>query len=714
MLGWLAAAAAPILIHLWSRRKYRETTWAAMEYLLAAMKRHSRKLQFEQLLLLLLRTLLVVLIVLAVAKPFLERSAAALMPGGRTHRLLVIDGSYSMTYKPSEQTRFEAAKALARQIVEQSRQGDAFTLVLMGIPPRAVIGTPSLAAGDVLAEIDALTPVHTAFDLPATVAAVEQVLAGAKRELPRIDRHEVIFLTDLGRVGWQPELSAAAAAEFRRRTNELAGDATIQLIDVGQPTAENMAVAQLSASEGVILAGQTVQLEAMLKNFGRQPRSRQSVELFVDGRRVGQQTVDVPAAGEKGVTFSHRFETPGDRAVEVRAEGDSLAVDNHRWLAVPVRRAIDVLCIDGRPSGEHLDGAADYLAYALSPQADPANARVQVEVAPESALVERDLARYDCVILAAVAQFTAAEARLLEGYVRGGGSLVFFLGEGVSAERYNRELGREGRNLLPAAIGDVVDRPQSRLDALEFRHPIVRAFRGRGQTALLTTPVERYFKLAVPDDARGRVALALGNGDPLVVEAPTHRGRVVLVATSADTSWTPMPLWPSYVPLIQEIVSFCAAGELQRRNVAVGQAIGASMPAAAGDVPPSLVGPDGRPRAVQVQRGNDGAAFSSADTLLSGIYTLRFDASAERGTLYAANVDPAEGDLTQITLERLHNEVWPGVPFDILATWDGSDSAGSSIVLPRSGPISVGLLYAALAAALLETVLAWRFGHHTT
>ena len=24
MLGWLAAAAAPILIHLWSRRKYRE------------------------------------------------------------------------------------------------------------------------------------------------------------------------------------------------------------------------------------------------------------------------------------------------------------------------------------------------------------------------------------------------------------------------------------------------------------------------------------------------------------------------------------------------------------------------------------------------------------------------------------------------------------------------------------------------------------------
>ena len=39
MLGWLAAAAAPLLIHLWSRRRYREMTWAAMEYLLAALRR---------------------------------------------------------------------------------------------------------------------------------------------------------------------------------------------------------------------------------------------------------------------------------------------------------------------------------------------------------------------------------------------------------------------------------------------------------------------------------------------------------------------------------------------------------------------------------------------------------------------------------------------------------------------------------------------------
>jgi len=96
MLPWLAAAAVPILIHLWSRRRYREMYWAAMEYLLAAIRRSRRRLQIEQLLLLIVRTLVIALVVLAVAEPFFERAGFAFTPGERTHRVLVIDGSFSI------------------------------------------------------------------------------------------------------------------------------------------------------------------------------------------------------------------------------------------------------------------------------------------------------------------------------------------------------------------------------------------------------------------------------------------------------------------------------------------------------------------------------------------------------------------------------------------------------------------------------------------
>ena len=67
------------------------------------------------------------LLVLAAAEPFFERPGMAFSPGGRTHRVLVIDGSYSMAYRPTDKSRFERAKELAARIVDESPPGDAFT-----------------------------------------------------------------------------------------------------------------------------------------------------------------------------------------------------------------------------------------------------------------------------------------------------------------------------------------------------------------------------------------------------------------------------------------------------------------------------------------------------------------------------------------------------------------------------------------------------------
>ena len=158
MLGWLAAASAPILIHLWARRHYRQTAWAAIEFLLAAVKRHTRRMFFEQWLLLLIRTAIILFLVLAVAEPYWQRPGLAASGGGTAHRILVVDASLSMDFKPTDHSRFEKAKELARQIVENSRQGDVFTLLLMSSPPRVVVGKPAPEHAEILREIEALKP----------------------------------------------------------------------------------------------------------------------------------------------------------------------------------------------------------------------------------------------------------------------------------------------------------------------------------------------------------------------------------------------------------------------------------------------------------------------------------------------------------------------------------------------------------------------------
>src|SRR5712691_8045282 len=115
-LATLAGATSiPIIIHLLNRKRYRVVPWAAMRFLLAAQKRTVRKLRIEQWLLLAIRTLLILLLILAMVSvmPWLEPFWNRVFPGGvgptvmksgRTHRIIVVDGSFSMSRKHDDGT----------------------------------------------------------------------------------------------------------------------------------------------------------------------------------------------------------------------------------------------------------------------------------------------------------------------------------------------------------------------------------------------------------------------------------------------------------------------------------------------------------------------------------------------------------------------------------------------------------------------------------
>ena len=717
MLAWLAAGVAPLVIHFWMRRRYREMSWAAMEYLLAAVKQSRRRMRFEQLLLLIVRILLIVLVVLAVAEPFLEEAGKPFLPGEKTHRVMVIDGSFSMAFKSTDKTRFERAKELVRRIVEESPRGDGFTLVLMADPPRVVVGNPVFEARHFLPEVENLKLLHTSADLSATLVEVERILTSARSEHSRLVREEVLFFTDLDRACWAIDpVRVEERAQCHQRLVRLAESASLVIADLGRAGAENLGLIDARTSEPFATLADGLDIEAVLRDFGRQGKKRQAVELIVNGRRVDQIQVDVPPGGETSVSFSHRFESAGDHEVEIRAAGDNLDVDNHRFLAVPVKRSIAVLCVDGRPSGEPFAAATDFLACALAPEKGlSGEGRIQPEVVPESALSEYDLDRYDCVFLANVAQFTSSEARVLDSYLGSGGSVVFFLGDRVLANRYNHELGggRDGGvDLLPARLGQVVHRTWNRLDPLEYRHPIVRSFRGNEKAGLLTTPVRSYFQLTLPEGAAGKVVLQLEDGSPLIVEAPVHRGRVVLVATSADASWTDMPILAGYVPIVQEILSFAVRGRFQERNMAVGDVLGESLPAHTSDVPLTLNTPDGQSRPLSISTGPAQGSWSYSDTFMSGNYSAELGPPISRRHIFAVNVDPVESELAKISPEELQVDEWPGVPF--FHQTSPRRSAGSPVGGGgRQSLLPKWLLYMALGMLFLETYLARRFGHYS-
>jgi hypothetical protein len=70
ILAWgMLAGAIPVIIHLLFRTRYRRVAWAAMRWLLEAIRKNRRRLRIEQLILLLLRILAVSMLALALARP---------------------------------------------------------------------------------------------------------------------------------------------------------------------------------------------------------------------------------------------------------------------------------------------------------------------------------------------------------------------------------------------------------------------------------------------------------------------------------------------------------------------------------------------------------------------------------------------------------------------------------------------------------------------
>jgi len=715
MLAGLTLAGLPIIIHLLHRRRFKVVDWAAMEWLLEAMRKKARLLQFEQWLLLAVRTLLVAAVVLAMAKPVqnvvFAAGSAVLGDKPVTHTILVFDNSMSMQYSVAGQSRWERAKRLAHKLLEDGGRGDLPTLIALQTPTQVVVRQPSNNLAEVGREIDALRPHHGAGPVEPALDAISSML-----EQSRAARKRVVFLTDMQRCAWN---SAAEQSEFAKRVQKLVGPGREFLIlDVGAASSPNTAVVALEQKNPLAVVRQSTLFQAALANFADRPREDVLVEFLVNGQVEGTQRISLPAGGEqKSVVFAHTFSDPGDKAVEVKLAEDSLKVDDRRSLAVRVRDVVKVLVIDGQPSGEPFRSETDYLSVALTPD-DTGPYRAVVR--PESDLLDAKLQDWDVVALCNVASFTNQEVAVLRDFAKRGGAIAFFLGSQVNLESYNQMLFEGGAGLLPVRLVDVVGDPTNRdkffnFDPLGYKHPVVASFVAQETAGLTTARVHRYIKVETPKNSDGtkretQTALAYVGGDPAIVFGPAERGMVAVVTTSADLDWNRWPISPSYLPIMQTLIRQLAAAKLSRPPSIVGDAVTIPLPGSGFDVPVTFVAPDGVQSPLRVGEQNGISAVTTPQVDVAGVYDLRFGAPINATEKIAFNPPPVESNLATYSPAELKS-MFPGWNVDIRRDWEG-ETAPSADQLSSESSLHRPFLWLALILALIETALAWRCGHH--
>lgn len=721
LLSGLALASIPVVIHLLHRRRYVETPWAAMRFLMEATRKQSRRMRIENLILLLVRTLVLILIVLALARPHFDTGSGLGIAGEQpVHRILILDSTFSMqrtgAASPEDElladestmTRFAQAKATALSIVEASSRGDAWSLIRIaeGAPP-TVIRTPAFQTETVAGEIQSLT----VSDAPGNLIAAFEAAVQAMALLPEMPLKEVVIISDLQSTMWSPG-APEIQSRLKQLTTQISEATRISLVNVAGPESSNAAVTAIHTDAEVVTVDQTVSIQAVLRNFGQSILREQTVELLVDGRLVDTKRVDLPPGVDIPLDLAYQFLTAGDHSIEVHLQDDALPVDNRRWLAVPVREQLNVLLVNGRPAGRARDSATFYVERALAPSttSEPWQGTVRPRVIGESELTSAGLSRFDVVVLCDVGLITDREASLLQSYVQSGGGLIVLPGSSLNAASYNTHLFRAGDGILPAEIGEPAGseaEPQA-FDPRDADHPVVSAFRGNPGTGLEATLTFRY--LALKPDSDARVALWFSNGAPALVEKRTGAGRVILAATGADSQWGTWAIWaPSFVPMMHEMVHFAASGRTRNRQLLVGQPVTMTLPPRMFDLDLRVELPDGSTLGVPLS-DRENALFAVFDqTQRAGIYQIQLASPVDRIELYAVNVDERESDLSVASPPSLseslfaESQVTLRAPGDPLGSLHRSGSDMSLSVLSRI------LAWTVLCTLLLEPLLAWRF-----
>jgi len=725
MLLWGLAAVAPILIHLWNRRRYRETDWAAMKFLLAAMKKNRRRIQVEQLLLLLVRCAILLFFAIALADISCTGGSGIRGfggPGSATHTVLVIDQTYSMDYGEQGQTRLDQAKELARRIVNEAGEGDGFTLLTMGRTSEGIIAEPAFDPSDVLRELDQIEIDPGVAVLDLALAEIEGTLRMAARDFPRLRRAQVCILTDYGDVTWKE----AASQTNEQLLAKIEEQAIVRTFDVGQPQTTNSAILGATQLTPYLTPDQAARFRIELSCDNASQLPSQVLQMFVDGRLVSQKVIPFVDNQVVSVEMNTVFSEPGTHAVEFRLEDDLLNTDNRRYLAVEVKSQLRILCLaDDVPS-------LKFLKLALDPS-DAIESPVKVETMSASAMMDIDLLSYDAVYLSNVARIAPDEAAILRTFVERGGGLVMFLGDRVEAASYNAALAASDEGASPL-IDLQLEGPSPRgeyfLDPRQYESPLLEPFRGQQAGGLLTTPVWNYYQATTAEGSAAQTALWFGTGDPAIVTsryqtrsqekedtiATRLGGNVIVFCLPASTdsvdrsldppaAWSVFPTWPSFPPLVQESLSLAVASQFDRRNRQLGDVFEGVIEGDPGASLIEVILPDDQSSRIEATARDDRLFWAFDRTDQIGIYRSRSLADGATPQVeFAVNADTRESDLSRVALDDIPPSLQPGDRgFD-------PASGGQVAAVPASIELFRYALVLVMGLLFFESFLAYRFG----
>ena len=619
LLYGFAALAAPVIIHLWQRKRVIKVPFSTLRFLKIIAARTSRSAKIENLLLLLLRCLIFALVILAAARPVVSTDATRLFGGNVPRSIaLVVDHSLSMGYKSGDDTRLDIARRQAQAVLDDLKPGDEVAVIAVSDRAQMVIAEPTVDHAAARQAVESIQSTEARTDFSTGLREARKAIGKKARGLKQI-----FLFTDNQECGWQFDKAAVFDDAWRQM------DAKLVVVRSDELSAVNAAVSRVRFLAPFAASGTLARGEARVENHSAAPL-RDLVEIRLGSDKVATKPVEAAAGSSIEQPFEFQTPTLSGRWLLGTAQlgGDNLPGDDRSYFTLPVYQTPRVLIVE---AGDGPDRARPgfFLRKALAAGTQGA----PIKTVTPAELDDLPVEAFSAVFLAGVPAVSDRSSVRLGRYLESGGTVVFLPSDQTDLANIAK------LEWMPAAPVKITEVPAGRLvaRAVEPQHPLFTNS-WDANTPFPALPQRRMLDLKLA--AAGRVLLTLGEGLPFIVYGERGTGRVIMVNASPDRSWGDFPLTSAFLPLVQQIGRLSIARTGRDAAYFVGDA-----------VPAPLSLPRDQALTIKDPRGETLAVPAGAALLEraehAGFYEVT---SATEGQLhqFAVNVDARESNLSPI------------------------------------------------------------------
>ncbi len=713
LLGGLAAAAAPVLLHLLLKQQPKLVKFPAFRFLAQNQRTNQRKLRLRNLLLLLARILLIALVCLALSRPTIFSERLNLVGERPAAVVLLFDTSVSMEYRTGGKSSLELAVQKAKELIDDLPEGSPIAIIDSGTPGGTWFQSPTLAREHLqsLKVSPANGPLTSR--LSEAYRLFTELDNGDDNKEATLPRFLYLF-TDRTAACWD----ATRQHELEALRENLGKGVTSLLIDVGPESPVDVAVLAVDQAPRSLVTQQRLQLRAAVRAQGADC----DTELIckIDGEPAGEhKLVRLKAGQSQVITFERNRLTPGwHQAVISLATSDSMPANDAVYGTFEIRAGRQVLII--------VDNArdADILKLALeSTEEFKCDVRTPIEVADQR---PQDLMAYRCICLLNVAKPPALLWQLLEQFVKEGGGLAVMPG-GTQLVTSAYADTREANLLMPGKLVRIIKADSSKGAVwrdIPSSHGLLAPFREfskqmgvdferfppAAQRYWEVQPAETnsYVVVSYADDKK-RPALLERTFDPHLL-----RGKVVLFTTPMDTShidtaeaWNDYVKTSFYLVLSSVSVGYLS-GDAEERvfNFRSGQPVSVPLPANARYSTYLLEGPGLNKDQAVVRRPDNQTEVVLTQAIAPGNYLL-IGGQGERVAYFSVNLPAEESQWDKVPPEQIEPVLGAG---SVLAA-DRDLSLKETLQKHWNQPLELfpGLMILALFLLAIENLLSNRF-----